>query len=386
MIHLDYNAGAPLHPAASQAMAPWLGPMQANASSTHSLGQAARAAIDRARQQVAAAVGAEPRAVVFTSSGTEADALGLIGGALARRPRGRVVVTGIEHEAVLEASELLLRLGFERTVVPPTATGAVDPERFLAAVDDDTAIAAMILASNETGVLQPVSAVGPVLRRRGIPFLVDAVQLFGRLPLDLAVLGADLVALSAHKIGGPQGVGALIVRRGTALVPLFGGSQEAGRRAGTEAVAAIVGFGGVAAVLAEELAHAPAVAARRDRLASGLRQALPAAVVHGEGEQRLPNTLAIGFPGVDAAALVLALDRAGIAVSRGSACQSGAASPSHVYRAMGMSEAVARGTIRLSLGAATTDRELERALDVIPPIVARALAAGEKPVAVAAAS
>jgi cysteine desulfurase len=386
VIHLDYNAGAPLHPAASQAMTPWLGSMQANASSTHSLGQAARAAIDRARQQVATAVGAEPRAVVFTSSGTEADALGLIGGALARRPRGRVVVTGIEHEAVLEASELLLRLGFERTVVPPTATGAVDPERFLAAVDDDTAIAAMILASNETGVLQPVSAVGPALRRRGIPFLVDAVQLFGRLPLDVAVLGADLVALSAHKIGGPQGVGALIMRRGTALVPLFGGSQEAGRRAGTEAVAAIAGFGGVAAVLDQELPHAPAVAARRDRLESGLRQALPAAVVHGEGERRLPNTLAMGFPGADAAALVLALDRAGLAVSRGSACQSGAASPSHVYRAMGMPEAVARGTIRLSLGAATTDRDLERALEVIPPIVTRALAAGEKPVAVVAAS
>jgi cysteine desulfurase len=360
--------------------------MQANASSTHSLGQAARAAIDRARKLVAAAVGVEPRAVVFTSSGTEADALGLIGGALARRPRGRVVVTGIEHEAVLQASEFLLRLGWERIVVPPAATGAVDPERFLAAAQEGTAIAAMILASNETGVLQPVSAVAPELRRRGIPFLVDAVQMLGRLPLDVAALGADLVALSAHKIGGPQGVGALIVRRGTQLVPLFGGTQEVGRRAGTEAVAAIAGFGGVAAVLAEELAHAPAVAARRDRLESGLRQALPAAVVHGEGELRLPNTLAIGFPGADAAALVLALDRAGIAVSRGSACQSGAEAPSHVYQAMGMPDAVARGTIRLSLGGETTDRELEQALSEIPPIVARAMAAGRTRATVAAAS
>jgi cysteine desulfurase len=244
----------------------------------------------------------------------------------------------------------------------------------------------MILASNETGVLQPVSAVAPELRRRGIPFLVDAVQMLGRLPLDVAALGADLVALSAHKIGGPQGVGALIVRRGTQLVPLFGGTQEVGRRAGTEAVAAIAGFGGVAAVLAQELAQAPVVAARRDRLESGLRQALPEAVVHGEGELRLPNTLAIGFPGADAAALVMALDRAGIAVSRGSACQSGAEAPSHVYQAMGMPDVVARGTIRLSFGGETTDRELEQALSEIPPIVARAMAAGRTRATVVAAS
>ncbi|HWN83423.1 MAG TPA: cysteine desulfurase family protein, partial [Candidatus Udaeobacter sp.] len=382
VIHLDYNAGAPLHPAAAQAMAPWLGARQANASSAHAAGQAARAAVDRARRQVAAAVGAEPRAVVFTSSGTEADALALIGGALARRPRARVVVSGIEHEAVLQASEFLLRLGWERIVVPPEASGAIDPERFLAAATDSTALAALMFASNETGVVQPVAAVMPELRRRGIPLLCDAVQGLGRLPLDVAALGADLVALSAHKIGGPQGVGALIVRRGTALVPLFGGTQEAGRRAGTEAVAAIVGFGAVAAALAPVLAGAPELAARRDRLESGLKTALPEAVVHGQGEERLPNTLAIGFPGADAAALVVALDQAGIAASRGSACQSGAESASHVYRAMGLSDVVARGTLRFSLGPETTERELERALAVIPPIAARAMAAGRTRAAV----
>jgi cysteine desulfurase len=297
-----------------------------------------------------------------------------------------VVVTGIEHEAVLQASELLERLGFERTVVPPENSGAVDAERFLEAATPDTAIAAMILASNETGVLQPVSAVAPELRRRGIPLLVDGVQMFGRLPLDVGALGAELVALSAHKLGGPQGVGALLVRRGTGLVPLFGGTHEGGRRAGTEAVAAIAGFGAVAQGLAAELAQAPAIAARRDRLESGLREALPSAVVQGAGQPRLPNTLAIGFPGADAAALVVALDGAGIAVSRGSACQSGAESPSHVYRAMGIPEATARGTLRLSLGAQTTDAEIAQALAVIPPIVARALAAGAERRTMAVAS
>jgi len=374
MIYLDHNASAPLHESAARAMAPWLGPRQANASSAHSGGQAARAAIDAARRALAAAVGAQPSEVVFTSSGTEADALGLVGGALARRSVSRrVVVSAIEHEAVLAASDWLVQLGFERTVVPPAASGRVDPDLFLAAVGADAAIAALILASNETGVVQPVTEVARELRRRGIPLLADSAQAFGRLPLDVTRLGADLMALSAQKIGGPQGVGALIVRRGTALVPLFGGAQEAGRRAGTEAVAAIAGFGAMAAEIPRALAAGSAVALRRDRLAAALEITVPEAVVHGASVPRLPNTLAIGFPGVDGAALVLALDRAGIAVSRGSACQSGAESPSHVLAAMGVAEPIARGTIRLSLG---SEQEIARAIELIPPIVNRALAAG----------
>ncbi len=249
MIHLDHNASTPLVPAAAAAMLPWLGPAQANASSMHAAGQAARAAVDSARRAVAALVGAEPGEVVFTSSGSEADALGLIGCALARRTpgRARVVVSAIEHEAVLAAADFLAALGFEPVRVAPEGDGRVDPERFLAAaIDPGTAVAALIAASNETGVVQPVPEVAASLRAHKIPLLTDAVQAVGRTPVRIADLGADLVALSAHKLGGPQGVGALIIRRGTPLTPLPGGAQEGGRRGGTEAVAAIAGFGAAA--------------------------------------------------------------------------------------------------------------------------------------------
>ena len=376
MIHLDHNASTPLVPAAASAMLPWLGPAQANASSMHAAGQAARAAVDAARRAVAALLGAEPGEVVFTSSGSEADALGLIGCALARRAPGRerVVVSAIEHEAVLAAADFLAALGFEAVRVPPTADGRVDPERFLAqALDSGTAVAALIAASNETGVVQPVPEVAVALRAREIPLLSDAVQAAGRIPVRSADLGADLVAISAHKLGGPQGSGALYIRRGTPLTPLPGGAQEGGRRGGTEAVAAIAGFGAAAREASSRLAAMPAVGARRDRLAAALVSAFSAARVHGEAAPRLANTLAIGFPGADARALVIALDRAGVLVSRGSACRSGAEEASHVLRAMGVPPALARGSLRLSLGVESTDAEIEEAAAILVATVLRAL-------------
>jgi cysteine desulfurase len=376
VIHLDHNASTPLVPAAAAAMLPWLGPAQANASSAHAAGQAARAAVDSARRSVAELAGAEPGEVVFTGSGSEADALGLIGAALARRApgRARIVISAIEHEAVLAAADFLAGLGFEPVRVPPEASGRVDPGRFLAAaLASETAVAALIAASNETGVVQPVPEVAAALRARGIPLLSDAVQAVGRMPVRLSDLGADLIAYSAHKIGGPQGAGALIIKRGTPLTPLPGGAQEGGRRGGTEAVAAIAGFGAAAREVPRRLLAMPAVAARRDRLARALAVAFPAARVHGESAPRLPNTLAIGFPGADARALVIALDRAGVLASRGSACRAGAEEPSHVVRAMGVPAALARGSIRLSLGVETTESEIDQAAAVIIEVVARAL-------------
>ena len=373
MIHLDHNASTPLAPAVAAAMGPWLGPRQANASSSHSAGQAARAAVEEARSQVAALVGARAGEVIFTSSGSEADALALLGVALARPAAGRrVVISAIEHEAVLAAAELLAELGFTVVRVEPGAEGQVAAETFIAEVADaETSIASLILASNETGVLQPVAAVARALRALGVPFHTDAVQAMGRIPVSFETLGVDLLSLSAHKFGGPQGVGALVVRRGVRLRPLLGGAQEGGRRGGTEAVAAIAGMGAAAAGTPARLAAMPAVRSRRDRLAQGLVARIPDAQVHGGRAPRVPNTLSIAFPGVDAQALVLALDLAGVAASRGSACASGAEQPSHVLRAMGMPEDWARGTIRLSLGVETTDEEIERAIEIVAAAVER---------------
>lgn len=376
MIHLDHNAGTPVSPAVTAAMQPWLGAAQANASSAHARGQAARAAVEEARACVARLTGSRPDEVIFTGSGSEADATALVGGALARRAVGRrVVISAIEHEAVLTAGDLLGTLGFELVRVPPLPSGAVDPERFIALATAGTAIAALLLASNETGVIQPVAAVARALGTRGIPLLTDAVQAVGKIPFSAGDLGADFLAISAHKFGGPQGVGALIARRGARFVPLIGGAQEGGRRGGTEAVAAIAGLGAAAAAAPARLQAMRAVETLRDRLESGLRARFPAAVVHGSGVERLPNTLAIAFPGLDAQALVLGLDLAGVAVSRGSACHSGAEGVSHVLLAMGAGEDVARGTLRLSLGPETAPAEIDQALELVSAAVARAAAA-----------
>jgi cysteine desulfurase len=323
-------------------------------------------------------VGASPGEVVFTASGTEADALALIGVARARQSAGaRVVVSTIEHEAVLAACDLLAELGFTVVRVPAAASGQIDAAAFVAAVaeggrEGGTAVASLLMASNETGVLQPVAAVGRALRRFGVPLHTDAIQAVGRAPIQMESLGADLLSLSAHKFGGPQGAGALVVRRGVRLSPLIGGTQEGGRRGGTEAVAAIAGMGAAAAQVGSRLDTMPSVRARRDRLETGLRREIVEAVVHGARAPRVANTLSIAFPGANAAALVVALDLAGVAVSRGSACASGAEEPSHVLKAMGMADEWARGTIRLSLGVETTDDEIERAIPIIARAVERA--------------
>ena len=351
--YLDYNAGAPVKPAVAAAMAEAL-ERDGNPSSVHRFGRLARRAVEDARARVAALVGATPAEVVFTGSGTEANNLALKGSG-----RRRLIISAIEHDSVLRAAP-------GAGVAPANGDGLVDLaalETALAA-DHEPALVSVMLANNETGVVQPAAEAAALARAHGALFHSDAVQAPGKVAVDFAALGADLLSLSAHKLGGPQGVGALVVRDGVELAPLIdGGRQEMGRRAGTENVAAIVGFG-VAAELAEaDAREADRLARMRDEIERRLRAIAPDLVVFGEAARRLPNTSCVTMPGVGSETQVMALDLAGVAVSAGSACSSGKVSVSHVRRAMGGAEDHAACAIRVSLGWATTASDADRLVE-----------------------
>lgn len=372
-IYFDHNATTPMHPAALEAMTRALRETFGNASSVHTFGQQAKAALDEARARVAALVGGEPAEVVFTSGGTEADNFALRGAAEALEPRGRrhIVTSAIEHEAVLNTCRALERRGWRVTFVQPTQAGVVEPEAVIAALDDETAIVSVMHANNETGVVQPIAEIAAAARRVGAVMHTDAVQSAGKIPVDVRELGVDLLSLSAHKIGGPKGVGALWIRRGTRLVPILtGGRHERNRRAGTENVPGIVGFGVAAEIARTELAeYATRVAALRDRLEQGVLAAVPGAHVNGEGAPRVPNTSNVSFDRVEAESLLIGLDLEGIAVSTGSACSSGSLEPSHVLRAMRLPQGRTQSAIRFSLGTSNTDAEVDRLLAVLPKLV-----------------
>jgi cysteine desulfurase len=371
-IYLDWNATAPLRPQARAAVAEALG-VCGNPSSVHAEGRAARHQIEEGRESVAALVGAEPRNVVFTSGGTEANAMALSPSLATGRegePRDCLVVSAIEHPSVLAGGR------FPRQAVE-TVPVAPDGRLDLAALRDCLSglarrgrkrpLISVMLANNETGAVQPISQVAALAREAGALLHVDAIQAAGRITCNINDLGADLITLSGHKIGAPKGVGALI-KRDQALhftdALIKGGGQERGARAGTENVAGIVGFGAAAAAArlgrAQEAAH---MAALRDRLEAGLRVRMPAAVVFGAQVERLPNTTLLAVPGIKAETAVIALDLDGIAVSSGAACSSGKVQPSHVLAAMGVAQALARGAIRVSLGPTTTESEVDRFLD-----------------------
>jgi cysteine desulfurase len=364
------------------ALEPCFGDLYANPSSLHSAGQAARSAVEKAREQVAALVGAQPSEVVFTAGGTEADHLALVGAALALRSRGRwparVAFSAVEHHAVHGAAHLLRELGCEVEELPVRPDGRVDPEAWAPALRAGLDIVALMLANNETGVIQPVAEVAALARDHGVRLHCDAVQAAGKIPVSLRELGADYLAVSAHKIGGPKGAGALVARDGAPLAPLFRGSgHERGRRGGTEGLPGIVGLGAAAEWAARDLAAEPArVRDLRDRLEAGLRAALPDLVVHGAAAPRLPNTLDASFPGARSDRLLMALDARGIAVSAGAACASGSVKPSPVLAAMGVPRELAVCALRISLGRTTSERDVERALAAIPEAVRAARAAG----------
>jgi cysteine desulfurase len=377
--YLDHNATSPLRREARAALFAVYDAPAGNASSMHAEGRAARALLDASRAEVALLAGVPPKDVVFTSGGSEAVAAAIRGVADRAVPTAkRIVVSAIEHSSVLDAARALSALGFEVVEVPCEPSGRVDAEAFAARLDGRTALACLQAANNETGVLQPVAEVGAACRASKVPFLVDAVQAAGKIAIDRQGWCADLVALSSHKLGGPQGAGALIVREGFAMAPLIaGGAQERRRRGGTEAIALLASFGAACAAAARDLREEPErLLALRLRLEAAFRALSDGVRIHGEQVPRLANTVNAAFPGVSGETLVIALDLAGFAVSTGSACASGAVTPSHVIRAMGYGEEEARGAVRVSLGWSTTSDAIDALLAALPALLARATMAG----------
>jgi cysteine desulfurase len=375
-IYLDHNATTPPDPRVLEAMLPYLTEAFGNPSSLHWYGQRARAAIDEAREKVAALVSASPAEIVFTASGSEADNLALRGAAAAaREPRRGIVHSAVEHHAVVNTARGLAEDGWPVAVVPVSADGVLDLDALRSTVDEHTALVSVMLANNETGVLQPVVEAARVARESGALVHCDAVQGAGKVPVNVRALDVDLLALSAHKMYGPKGVGALYVRRGTRLRALVrGGAQERNRRAGTEDVAGIVGFGRAAELVRESLTSEPArVGALRDRLEARLLQ-VGGARRNGDGP-RVANTTNVSFDGIEAEDLLIALDLMGVAVSTGAACAAGAVEPSHVLRAMGLHAQRVQASLRFSLGRCTTEREVDRAADAVAEAVARQRAA-----------
>ncbi|MFQ5876852.1 MAG: cysteine desulfurase family protein [Acidobacteriota bacterium] len=372
-IYLDHNATAPLRPEAREAMDRVLDAPAGNPGSVHQLGHRARMAVERAREEVARLVGAGPEEIVFTGGGTEANNLAIYGAALAAAAgRGRVVTSAFEHPSVLSVVSDLEERGHEVVRVRPSRAGVVDAARVLREADRGTVLVSLMLANNEVGTLQPVAEIGPELNRRGILFHCDAAQAAGKVPVDVRALGVDLLSLAGHKLGGPQGVGVLYVRRGLVLRPhLRGGGQELHRRPGTENVAAIAGLGAAAEAAFRGLpTEGPRVAVLRDRLEREILSRAPGARVNGAGAARVPNTSSLAFPGLTGEALTIALDLEGFAVSTGSACSAGTIRKSEALEAMGLPDE-SLSSIRVSIGPGTTEAEVDAFVEVLPAVVAR---------------
>ena len=373
-IYLDHNSTTPVAPEVLEAMLPYFSAEAGNASSIHSFGQRARAAVERARGAVAALIGARPSEIVFTSGGTESDNLAIFGIVAAdARARKHVIATQIEHHAVLNTCQALERQGVEVTYLPVSRAGVVNPEDVRRAVRAETVLITVMHANNELGTVQPVEEIGRIAAEADIYFHTDAVQSAGKLPLAVERLGVDLLSISAHKLRGPKGVGALYVRKGTRLRPLFyGGHHERDRRPGTENVAGIVGLGRAAQLAVANLqADAARIGALRDRLETELLARVPDTHVDGAGAPRTPNTTNIMFSFVEGEALVIALDLKGLACSTGAACSAGAIEPSHVLTAIGLPPDEARASLRFSLGHETTDADVDAAISIVPAAVAQ---------------
>jgi len=370
-VYLDNNASTPILPEVFEAMKPYYLEKYGNASSVHRFGQNARAAVEHARGEVAALLNSRPAEIVFTSGGTEADNLGIFGFV---RAGDHVITSTIEHSAVMNACHHLEEIGVEVTYVGVNARGEIAPEDIRRAIRPATRLISIMMANNETGVLQPVEEIGRIAREADVFFHTDAVQAAGKVLVDVQKIGCDALSISGHKIHGPQGTGALYVKKGTLLQPMmFGGKHERQRRAGTENLPGIVGLGRAAAISREWLAGSGPVtmAAMRDRLESDLLSTVAESGINGLGASRVPNTVSIYFDGLEGEALVIALDLKGLAVSSGAACSSGAIEPSHVLLAMGMLKARARCSLRISLGKQTIEEDIDFALKVIPEAVAR---------------
>ncbi|MGO9127686.1 MAG: cysteine desulfurase family protein [Terriglobales bacterium] len=370
-VYLDNNATTPVLPEVFEAMRPYFAERFGNASSIHHHGQETRAAVERARESVAALLGCRPSEIVFTSGGTEGDNLAIFGLA---RDGDHVISSTIEHHAVLNSCKRLEEAGCEVTYVPVDGRGLVDPNDVRRALRSNTKLISIMMANNETGVLQPIEELGGIAAEADAYFHSDGVQAAGKVPIDVQRINCDLLSISGHKMHAPQGVGALYVRKGTILQPmLYGGSHERSRRAGTENVPGIVALGKAAEIAKAALDRGDLTrtAALRDRLQEKILAEVEATGVNGEGAPRVPNTTNIHFDYIEGEALVIALDLKGLAVSTGAACSSGAIEPSHVLTAMGLPPHQARASLRFSLGKQNTPDDVEFALSLVPPTVAR---------------
>ncbi len=378
-IYLDNNSTTPLSPEVFEAMRPYFtGEGFGNASSIHWYGQQAKAALEEARESVAHLLNAQANEIFFTSGGTESDNTALFGVVAAAESHGasrpvHIITTTIEHHAVLYAAQALEARGVRVTYVPVESSGVVDPEDIERAIRPETTLISVMHSNNELGSVQPLEEIGRIARKQGIVLHTDAVQSVGKIPLDVEKLGVDLLSLSAHKLYGPKGVGALYVRKGTPLRPLmYGGHHERDRRPGTENVPGIVGLGKAAELALESLPdEVQRVTALRDRLEEGILQRLPDVHVHCDRSPRLPNTSSVRFDHVEGEGFVIAADLLGLACSTGAACSSGSLEPSHVLSAIGLSKEQARSTIRFSLGRYNTESDIDRALEIIPQVVER---------------
>lgn len=372
--YFDHNATTPVDPRVLEAMLPYFGPEYGNASSLHRFGQDARQGVESARRQVAAQLGCDAKDVVFTSGGTEADNLAVFGTVrLAPGPSRHVVTTQIEHPAVLNACEQLEREGVEVTYLPVSGEGTVAPDDVRAAVRSDTVLITVMHANNELGTVQPIEEIASIAREAGVPLHTDGVQSFGKVPTRVEELGVDFFSLSAHKIYGPKGAGALYVRRGLQLAKVqYGGSHERDRRPGTENVPGIVGLGAAAELAGSDREDENARVGRlRDRFERELLSAVPDAHVHALNSPRLPTTSSVRFDHAESEPLLISLDLQGFAVSSGSACSSGAVKPSHVLTAIGLSRDQAKSTLRFSLGRQTDEDQVDALLAALPDVVER---------------
>jgi cysteine desulfurase len=379
-IYLDHNATTPVRPEVADAMDGALREVYGNPSSVHAEGAAAKAEIGRARERVASLLGVAAGEILFTGGATEANNTALLGVLRSRAGRGRqVVTTTVEHPSVEAPLAVLEREGWRVTRVPVDEDGCVDPDEFGDAIADDTAMVTAIWANNETGVLQPLARIAEIARERGILVHADATQAVGKLPVDLRRVPLNLLSLSAHKFGGPKGVGCLVVRGGLAFDPvLCGGPQEGRRRGGTENVAGIAGLGVACALAERELSERMIeCASLRDRLWEGILAKIPRVRRNGSAVRVLPNTLNVEFEGAAGELLLQALDLEGVAVSSGAACASGSIEPSHVLAAMGRSAQAARGSLRLSVGHGVDEAQIDRVLALLPDLVERARRAGD---------
>ena len=388
LLYLDHNATTPIDPSVRDAMLPWLENGFGNPSSVYGLGRQAAEALTKARQQVAALVGADPSEIIFNSCGTEATNTAILSALAIDPDRRHIITSAVEHSATIKLCEHLATRGYEITWLPVDKGGLLDLAKLEAAITPETAVISLLWANNETGVLFPIEQIAALALEKKVPLHLDAVQAAGKVPINLSALNVQYVSLSAHKLYAPKGVGALYVNKRARYTPLLRGSQEETRRGGTQNVASIVAFGKAAELALHNLPSSPErIRTLRDRFENTLLSSIEGARRNGAAEPRLPNTSNLTFPGIEAETALLLFDKEGLCCSAGSACSSGSINPSHVLTAMGVTRDEARASLRFSFGRTTTEADIDRALEIIPRIIAKLRAerpAGGSPVHISA--